>query len=216
MIPATLKLTLPDTNDATALEEWDLSGLEGWTMVFDLGYYAHAHFKRLLEARVNFVTRLKAQASYEVTESKALPKKEGATTTPEGDVIVSDEIISLGSPKNSRGAVLKGMRLVTSKNRKGQIHTLITNRHDLTALEVVRLYRKRWQIELFFRWLKRQLGTLHALGKSRKAVWLTILVAAIVVVMAKLAEALRPKGLTRVSWLRGLCQSLFAQLRFSG
>lgn len=49
MIPASLRLTLADVNDRTALKELDLSALEGWTLVFDLGYYAHAPFERLLE-----------------------------------------------------------------------------------------------------------------------------------------------------------------------
>jgi len=109
------------------------------------------------------------------------------------------------------------MRLVTSETRKGELHRLITDRHDLLASEVVvRLYRKRWQIELFFRWLKRQLGALRVLGVSREAVWLTILLAAIVAVVAMLVEAARPKGVTRVSWLRALWCALFSQLRLSG
>ncbi len=93
---------------------------------------------------------------------------------------------------------------------------LVTDRHDLTALEVVTLYRKRWQIELFFRWLKRVLGAIIPFGYSRKAVWLTILVAALVAVLAYLSDASRPKGVTMVSWLRAVRVSLIPQLRFSG
>jgi IS4 transposase len=108
------------------------------------------------------------------------------------------------------------MRLVTSRTEKGETHRLLTDRHDLAAEEVLSLYRKRWRIELFFRWLKRQLGASRALGRSREAVWLTVVVCAIVAVLAMLAEARRPKGTTRVSWLRALCQALPTQLRLSG
>lgn len=137
-------------------------------------------------------------------------------TTPQADVIVSDQTIALGSPNNRTGAVLENIRLVTTNNEKGEVRTVITDRYDLTAAEVVMLYRMRWQIELFFRWLKRQLGAIRAFGTSREAVWLTILLCAIVAVMAMLSEERRPKGVTRVSWLRALCSCFFTLLRFSG
>jgi hypothetical protein len=191
----------------------DLSGLEGTTLVFDLGYYCHAHFERLLEGGVHFLTRLNAQASYRVTKSRKLP--EGEVPTPEGDVLLSDETITLGSSNNRRGAVVEGIRLISSKNHKGKLYAFITDRHDLTAKELLGLYRKRWQIELFFRWLKRQLGAIKPLGHSKEAVWLSIVVAAIVAVLMALSERWRPKGMSRVSWMRALCTS-FSMLRFSG
>lgn len=212
-IPAKLRLTLPDANDRRALREWDLSGLEGWTLVFDLGYYAHAHFARLLREGVSFVTRLQAQASYEALSSE--PSSAGRKTR-NGDEVLSDEKIDLGSPNNRTGAVLRGVRLVRSRTAKGQTHRLVTDRHDLAAEEVVELYRRRWQVELFFRWLKRQLGALRALGRSFEAVWLTVLVCAIVAVVAMLSEARRPRGVTQVSWLRALCQAFPAEIRLSG
>lgn len=199
--PTNLRLTLPDTNDRAALRGWDLSELAGWTLVFDLGYYAHAHLARLLREGVSFVTRLQAQARYETLSQE--PPSSGQRT-PEGDTVVSDERIVLGSPNNRTGAVLRDVGLVTSETGRGERHRLITDRHDLSASEVVALYRKRWQIELFFRWLKRGLGALKAFGTGREAVWPTALVSAIVAVVAMLVEAHRQKGLTRVSWLRAL------------
>ena len=168
---------------------------------------------RLREGGVHFLTRLNAQASYRLTESRKLP--EGDAPSPEGDVVLSDQTIALGSPNNRRGAVLEGVRLVRSKNAKGEVRGFVTDRHDLTAKEVLALYRKRWQIELFFRWLKRQLGALRPLGHSREALWLTMVVAAIVAVLMALSEQWRPRGVSRVSWMRALCTS-FSMLRFSG
>lgn len=212
-LPTGLGLELLDTNDANALGALELSGLKGATLVFDLGYYCHAHFERLMEGGVNFLTRLNAQAHYEPRESNELP--EGCLSTQEGDTLLSDEIVTLGSPNNRRGVVLEGIRLIRSENEKGEVYAFITDRHDLDALEVLSLYRKRWQIELFFRFLKRQLGALRPFGHSEEAVWLTIMVAAIVAVMMSLTERRRPKGMSRVSWMRALCTS-FSMLRFSG
>lgn len=214
-LPDAMRMTTVAANDAAALSGWDLSELEGRTLIFDLGYYSHRNLGRLTNGGVHFLTRLKAQASYRVSgvrEQSAGDERE----TPEGDRILSDEVITLGSPNNRRGTVLEGVRLVTGENAKGEVHRFVTDRHDLTASEVLSLYRKRWQIELFFRWLKRQLGALRPLGHSREAVWLTLVVAAIVAVIALLAEQWRPKGVSRVAWLGALSVILFRRPRFSG
>jgi hypothetical protein len=220
-LPTDLRLELLSTNDANALGNLKLCGLEGRTLIFDLGYYCHAHFGRLTQGGVHFLTRLNAQASYHITSSRALPQQQeqqqeqGGRRTPEGDMVLSDQTIALGSPNNRRGAVLEGIRLIRSKNHKGKVYAFITDRYDLTAKEVLYLYRKRWQIELFFRWLKKQLGAMKPLGHSPEAVWLSIVVAVIVAVLMSLSERWRPRGLTRVSWMRALCVS-FSMLRFSG
>ena len=135
-LPTGLGLELLSTNDANALGELDLSGLRARTLVFDLGYYSHAHFGRLMEGGVHFLTRLNAQASYRVIANRTLPQEGGATRS-EGDVLLSDQTIVLGSPNNRRGALLEGIRLITSKNEKGKVYAFITDRHDLTAQEVL-------------------------------------------------------------------------------
>src|SRR5215211_6670294 len=132
-IPAALRLTLADTHDSTALAERDLADLAGWTLLIDLGYYAHRLFARLREAAVHFVCRLQAQAFYRVTASRPV----AADPTAAGDAVLADQTITLGSPNNRRGAVLPGVRLVTSRNAAGVEHRFVTDRHDLTAAEVV-------------------------------------------------------------------------------
>ncbi len=211
-VPSGLRFTTVEVNDRRAMREWPLTDLRGRTLVFDLGYYAHAHFERLRKAGVGFPTRLHPQARYEALSENP---SSVAQKTPEGDTVLSDETITLGSPNNRTGAVIENIRLVTSRTPKGKVFRLITSRHDLRAWEVVALYRKRWRIESFLRWMKRQLGALRAFGGSREAVWLTMLVAAIVALIAMLTEESRPKGTTRVSWLRALGAS-FTLLRFSG
>lgn len=207
-IPSTLRLTLADVHDTTALAARDLTELAGWTVLIDLGSYGHRLFARLREADVSFVCRLHTQAFYRVSAAHPVD----ATPTAAGDLVVSDETITLGSPNNRRGAVLPGMRLVTSRNAAGDTQRFVTDRHDLTAAEVVTLYRQRWQIELFFRWLKHQLKLLHPFGASREAVWLTVLLGAIVAVLASLVDGERPKGDSRIAWLRGVATALLRGL----
>ena len=214
-LPVAMEMTTVATNDAATLGRLDLSGLRGRTLVFDLGYYSHKNFERLRRGGVRFLTRLNAQARTRLLARRALPG-EGGRKTSEGDEVLSDETIVLGSPNNRRGAVLGGLRLVTGENAEGEVNRFVTDRHDLSAPETLSLYRKRWQIELFFRWIERQLGSLRPFGHSREAVWLTLVVAAIVAVLAALVDGDRPKGVTRVSWLRALGPALYRRPRFSG
>lgn len=203
-IPTMLQMHLADINDVAALAALDLTEWHGWTMVFDRGYYAHQQFARLCAAGVHFIVRCNEQAVYQITAQHPVP----AGTTPAGDTIVADATMTLGSSRNRKGKVLKGMRLVTSRNARGVEHRVITDRHDLTALEVVQLYRQRWQIELLFRWLKQQLGVIRPLGRSRAAVWLTILMVLIVALIALLLETIRPKRVSRIAWLDQFAQTL--------
>ena len=59
------------------------------------------------------------------------------------------------------------------------------------------------------------MGAIRPLGHSKEAVWLTIVVAVIVAALMALCEHRRPKGMTRVAWMRALCTS-FSMLRLSG
>lgn len=203
-IPHPLRLTLADVNDHTALWELDLSPWQGWTLLVDRGYYGHQQFTRLIAAGVHVIARCNEQAAYRITRQRQAP----TGRTPDGDEILADWTVTLGSPNNRRGAVVPGMRLVTSRNRHGKLLRFVTDRHDLTATEIVQLYRKRWQIELFFRWLKQQLGLIRPLGKSRAAVWLTILMVMIVALLVLMLEVDRPHSLSRVAWIHHVAMLL--------
>jgi len=163
----------------------------------------------LRAAGVSFVSRLHPQAHYRITARRAVSGK----TTPEGDLVRSDETITLGSPNNRNGTVLPGIRLVRSRNRHGVAAACITDRFDLTAFEIVRLYHYRWQIELFFRFLKRQLGLIRPLGRRWAAVWLTVLVVLIVALVLLLLAADRPAAISRPSWAHLLGLTTLLTLR---
>lgn len=218
-IPQVLCLTTANTNDHTALWEQDLTGeeWEGWTLIVDLGYYGHKQFERLLCHGVHFLSKLHAQAAYRVVQSRAVTQKEGWALTKD-DEVLSDETVVLGSPNNRRGTVIEGVRLVTSRNSQGEECRFITSRYDLEGWEVVELYRRRWDIELFFRWLKRQLGAVRPLGYSREALWLTVLVAAVVALLWLLLDMLQqpPTGMSRVAWLRAVAHTLPTAIFLSG
>ena len=127
-------------------------------------------------------------------------------------MLQADLLIDLGSPNNRASTVVRGVRLIQYETAAGDVHEVLTSRLDLPASDVIALYRKRWRIELFFRFLKRQLGMMRPLGYSRKALWLTVLLAAIVAVLLLLVDGLGPADTTRVAWARAIATVLTDQL----
>lgn len=211
-IPTHVCLSGTKTPDIAAWRARDWAALAGWTVLMDGGYYSHADFAQLRAGAVSWICPLNAQARVVVTADRLGPWPPTAA----GDAILADQTITLGSPNNRNGAVLPGLRLVTRRNRHGTVHRTVTDRGDLLATEVVALYRQRWQIELFFRFLKHQLGVLHPLGYSPDAVALTLLLALIVALVLVLLEAVRPANLADIGWAEVLATAVRAVIRDPG
>ena len=197
-IPVWLAMHGREANDREALRQRDLSGLAGWTVILDKGYYAHKRLAGLLAAGVDFITRRYEPARVDILESWEVP----LVPLRGGERVLSDHLIDLGSPNNRTSTVVRGVRLIQYETPDGELHEVLTSRLDLTAGELIQLYRKRWQIELFFRFLKRQLGMIRPFGYSREALWLTVLIVAAVAVLLAMLESLRPMSESRVAWAK--------------
>ena len=212
-VPSALHWTKADTHHLRALAETDLTPFAGWTVVLDAGYYGHALFQHLLDHDVDFICPRQPQATVQldVNEPVGLGMR-----TPNGDIILRDAAITLGRPKNRAGAVRPQLRLIASMNASGDYHELITSRQDLDAKDVVMLSHQRGQIELFFRAVKHQLGTLRPLGTRAEAVWATILLGVILWALLARLEEIQPPTISNVAWLRAIDQNLTDFLRFTG
>lgn len=199
-VPVEVTLGLADTNDIGAFGQRDLTPYRGATLIMDRGYYGHVPFARMLEAQVHFVVRRHAQVTVKVTEERTV----SPARTTDGDRIVSDQVVTLGSPNHRDSPQLTRMRLIVSENTKGNRVDLVTDRFDLEADEIAMLYRRRWQIELYFRWIKHQLKITTPLGTSRAAMWLTILIHACVAALLMVIDEARPRHVTKIAWARGI------------
>lgn len=201
-LPEHILITDTRSNDCQGLDQAilddpvQLTSLRDQTLAVDLGYYSHRRFQRLLAAGVHFVSRLQQQAM--VRYEADLPVQEPLPQLGMGRIdLLKDQRVTLGSPNNRAGAVLPGLRLVTARvhplakaARRGAqpvTYQLLTDRWDLSAADVVQLYLWRWQIELFFRWLKSHVHLPRVLGYSRNAVELTVWLAIIVHILTILA-----------------------------
>ena len=196
--PLYLSVTPAKVNDITAAKDMPIDALA--TYVFDLGYYEYAWWKKLDDADCRIVTRFKRNTQL-VDVRKTLP-------VPANDAgIISDRIGFLPErmAKNRRNPMDMPVREVTVKIETGKVLRIFSNDLDAPASEIAALYKRRWDIELFFRWIKQTLKLRHFFGTSENAVRIQIAVALIAFVLIKLAHGAqnRIESLTRFGRLIG-------------
>ena len=151
----------------------------GHTYLFDRGYVNYKTYDKLCDDGIFFITRLKKNAVMEVLEEYKLP---------DGDHnILCDCKILLGQANGST-SMKNALRLVIVYNDDEDCVCILTNRFDLTAVEIANLYRYRWQIEEFFKWIKQHLKIKKFMGRSENAVLVQILTALILYVLLLLVQ----------------------------
>lgn len=129
-----------------SLIDWSCQGI---TYLFGRGFSAFAVILRIIESKNFFITRLPSGYVYTVIKELKIGQKANELLT-----ILHDQKIQLGGKTRKEHFLA---RLITAVNSKGETFLFLTNRFDLTALEVCEIYRQRWEIEILFRWLKTQL-----------------------------------------------------------
>lgn len=161
--------------------------------VFDRGYLDYERFDRMTDEGFFFVSRLRKNAVTRVI--KPLECLEASEA-------LSDEMILIGTAQNRAGNVFRRIKVLDSK---GNPLELITNRFDIDADEIAELYRSRWAIELFFKWMKQHLNIKKFYGQSEQAVHNQVYIAMIVYCLHVLAqlETNSPRSYLQISrWLR--------------
>jgi hypothetical protein len=153
----------------------------GATYVYDLGYYDFAWWAKLDAAQCRIVTRFKSNTPLAVVEELPVPN-DGA--------ILSDRIGHLPARQNRsrRNPFQDPVREVRVKIESGKVLRILCNDLDAPAKEIADLYKRRWAIELLFRWVKQTLRIRHFLGTSENAVRIQIAVALIAFLLLRLAQ----------------------------
>jgi hypothetical protein len=148
----------------------------GTILVIDRGYVDLRWFESLTEQKVCFVTRLRRSDSVQVIESREVPK-----------TVVSDETI-LAGVRRSDGFGPITLRRVTVLDDDGVPFQVVTNNFKLAASTIARIYRERWQIEVFFRAIKQNLRIKTFVGTSAKALRTQVWSALIAIVILKFLQ----------------------------
>ena len=178
--PLYLEVTPAKVNDITAAKAMPIE--PGATYVFDLGYYDYGWWARLDQAGCHIVTRLRTSTPIRVIETLPLPVA--------ASHILSDQIGALPERlKTTRNNPFSDpVRVIQVKIDSGKILRIVSNDLDAPAQEIADLYKRRWAIELFFRWVKQTLKIKHFLGRSENAVRIQIAVALIAYLLIRLAK----------------------------
>lgn len=171
-IPVFLRVTHAKTHDLWALDQ--ITPQAGAFYVMDKGYVDFARLHRLHCAGAFFITRAKKNLDFGVRQRQPVNAATG---------VISDRFIRLRGPK-SRGLYPDTLRLIRYVDPLTGIRLkFLTNNLTLAAATVALLYRKRWRIELFFKWIKQHLHIKAFFGTSPNAVKTQIWAAVIVYVL---------------------------------
>ncbi len=163
-------VTAANVNDITAAKAMPIEA--GATYVFDLGYYDFGFFSELDALGCRLVTRFKTNTP--LNEPRDLPLEPGST-------VLSDRIGFLPARQamNRKNPMQDAVREIVVRTEAGETLRLLTNDLDAPAQEIADLYKRRWQIELFFRLMKQTLRITKFIGRSENAVRIQIAAALI-------------------------------------
>jgi hypothetical protein len=141
----------------------------GSIIVVDRAYTDYSWFRTLKNCGLFFVIRQKSNAVYQVKEHRPVPRRSGVS---------ADQIISLTGPKAASYPYLL-RRVCYTDPETGKQYVYLTNNFRLSPRTIADIYKERWQIEIFFRWIKQNLKIKAFIGNSANAVMTQIYVALI-------------------------------------
>jgi Domain of unknown function (DUF4372)/Transposase DDE domain len=199
-LPTALVITEGKRHDVTVARQQTFA--PETILVFDRGYLDLAWFAQLTDTGVYFVTRMKEILLYEVVKSLDVPSHGG---------VVTDEWIALSNPRS--GAMYapgQPLRRVEVALPDGERLVFLTNHLGLGPTTIARIYKDRWQIELFFKALKQNLRVKTFVGTSANALHTQIWTALIALLLLKYLQLKATFGWSLSNLVALLRMNLFA------
>jgi hypothetical protein len=178
-IPVFISITEGSVHDVNILDKILIEA--GSIYVMDRGYVDFSRLHRIEQARAFFVTRAKSNLRFYVRQSNPVDRSAG---------LRCDQIIGLSIAKSKVDYPAKLRRIRYIDPETGQSLTFITNQFEMPALTIAAIYKSRWHIELFFKWIKQNLRIKAFYGTSINAVktqiWIAICVYLMVACLNKM------------------------------
>lgn len=194
-LPAVVNISNAKTHDVQKARTFRLE--KGAIVVFDRGYNDYDWFAELDRNEIYFVTRLKTNADYKVISRREAGKTQGVT---------SDQVVQLKTRPDLP------LRRVGYKDPETNKHyKFLTNNFDLDAKTIADIYKERWEVEIFFRWIKQNLKIKTFVGRSENAVLTQIYVALIVYLLLALLKFSSKIDLSMQKMLQILQLNLFSK-----
>ena len=191
--PIYAAVSAANVNDITAAKAMPIEA--GATYVFDLGYYDYGWWDKMHQAGCRVVTRLKKNTKLTITREKHVPP---------GGPILADRFGELPKRQahNRRNPMSCEMREVVVRIDTGKVIRVLTNDLTSSARTIADLYKRRWAIELHFRWIKQSLKIRKFFGTSDNAVRTQVYIALIVYLLLHIAHEAEKISLSILEFTR--------------
>ena len=177
-IPTVVIITHGKVHEVNILDQ--LSFEAGAFYVMDRGYLDFARLYKLHLASAFFVTRARKRFDFQRLYSQPVERATG---------VICDQIVTLVNPVPRQGYPEKLRRIRYFDAQKQKRLVFLTNNFNLPPLTIAELYRSRWQVELFFKWIKQHLRIKNFYGTSENAlrtqIWIAISVYVLVAIVKK-------------------------------
>ena len=176
-IPVMICITTGKVSDVSMLDKLCLP--KGAIVVLDRGYIDFKRLYKLVQDQCSFVVRARSDLLFNCIQAHSVDIKSG---------VHSDQTVVLMGQK-SKKSYPQALRRVRFYDKVSRLELIfLTNRLDLSALTIAAIYKQRWQVELFFKWLKQNLVVKHFFGNSLNAVKTQIWIAVCVYLIALIAH----------------------------
>lgn len=197
-IPTYIHITEAKLHDVNAMDEIPYEPNAFY--IFDKGYYDLARLYRIQSIGSMFIIRAKDHLKYEVVAGDELLDGD--------DNVLLDQTIRLTGQLTKTKYPSELRRIVYYAPELKRTFTFLTNDFTIKAKDIAMLYKQRWQVELFFRWIKQHLRVLSFWGTSENAVRIQIYVAVITYCLVAIVEHDCQLGRTTFNVLRVLSRVL--------
>ncbi|WP_425446496.1 IS4 family transposase [Dethiothermospora halolimnae] len=181
-VPEQIIVSNAKIHDKTKLDE--LMTEKNAIYIYDKAYIDYKKFDKLDSNEKQFITRLKDNAIASEVQSLDVTYSETQLLDKETQIIY-DKIVYLGNDCNKTKQKYRIVKVITSEYKE---LIFLTNNFTLSSEEIAWLYKKRWEIELFFKWIKQNLKIKRFIGHSLNAVMMQIITAIITFIMLKLVK----------------------------
>jgi len=177
-IPTFIHISDGKLHDVNILDELPIEA--GSIYVMDRGYVDFERLYRITRSQAFFVTRAKSTFSFDRVYSHPIDKSTG---------LICDQTIKLKVPATAKKYPDKLRRIKYRDPETGKVLIFLTNNFELPAMIIAVLYKQRWQVELFFKWIKQNLRIKTFYGTSENAVktqiWIAVSVYLMVAIIKK-------------------------------
>lgn len=172
--PLDMVVTGAQVHEIRGFKKLDLGKTE--ILIMDRAYYGYGFWEHLIETGIVFVTRGKRNMIYEVISNRKGRRSKG---------VIEDQRIWFYERRNSIKRIeLRRIKMITPKG----VIVFITNDLQSPAKRICELYKSRWEIEIFFKWIKQNLKIKRFLGRNKNAIEIQLWVAMIVYLILQMIK----------------------------